>query len=103
MLDYPSRTTAEPPLHLLLRRRRQELKLLQADVADAVGVTPEAVVMWEGARRRMELSRLPRIAAALQLDARDLCTRALAEFHPSVHAILFGPREETPIATHPVN
>jgi hypothetical protein len=32
-----------------------------------------------------------RIAAALQLDARQLCAQALAEFHPSVYAALFGP------------
>ena len=101
MRDYPSRTTGEPPLHLLLRRRRQELNLLQADVAEAVGVSAEAVVLWEAARRRMELSRLPRIAEALQLDPRELCMRAIAEFHPTVYATLFGPRDETPAAMHP--
>jgi len=38
----------------------------------------------------MELSKLPRIAAALQMDARELCAKALAEFHPQLHAVLFG-------------
>ena len=39
----------------------------------------------------MELSKLPRIAAALQLDSKKLCAKALAEFHPLVYAALFGP------------
>jgi hypothetical protein len=39
----------------------------------------------------MELGKLPRIAAALQLDAKKLCAKALLEFHPLVHAALFGP------------
>ena len=44
----------------------------------------------------MELSKLPRIAAALQLDARQLCAQALAEFHPLVYAALFG-HDTTPV------
>jgi hypothetical protein len=38
----------------------------------------------------MELSKLPRIAAALQIDAKQLCAKALLEFHPLVYAALFG-------------
>jgi hypothetical protein len=38
----------------------------------------------------MELSKLPRIAEALQLDAKDLCAKALSEFHPLLYAALFG-------------
>jgi hypothetical protein len=45
---------------------------------------------WECGRRRMELSKIPRIAAALQIDAKELCAKALLEFHPLVHAALFG-------------
>lgn len=101
MRDYPSRTTGELPLHTLLRRRRQELSLLQADVAEALNVSPEAVTLWESGRRRMELSKLPRLAEALQLDARELCIQALAEFHPGFYATLFGPREGTPVSIHP--
>jgi len=76
------------PLNVLLRRRREELFLSQADVAEAVNVTPEAIGMWENARRRMELAKLPRLAAILQLDARELCLQALAEFYPIVHAAI---------------
>ena len=99
--DYPSRTTGDPPLHTLLRRRRQELNLRQADIAEALNVSAEAVTLWESGRRRMELSKIPRIAEALQLDARDLCIQALAEFHPGFHATLFGPRDEEPVSIHP--
>jgi transcriptional regulator with XRE-family HTH domain len=78
------------PLHIFLRRRRTELKLLQAQVAEALGVSPECVTLWEAGRRRMELSKLPRLAAVLQIDAKDLCARALAEFHPLFYNTLFG-------------
>jgi transcriptional regulator with XRE-family HTH domain len=78
------------PLHILLRRRREELFLFQAQIAEALHVSPECVGLWECGRRRMELSKLPRIAAALQLDAKELCAKALAEFHPLLYAALFG-------------
>jgi transcriptional regulator with XRE-family HTH domain len=80
----------EVPLHILLRRRREELCLVQAQVAEALHVSPECITNWEGGRRRMELSKLPRIAAALQINARELCAIALAEFYPAVYAALFG-------------
>ena len=83
-------TTTSEPVHILLRRRRKELSLLQAEIAEALHVTPECIVLWEGGRRRMELSKLPRLAAALKIDAKELCAKALAEFHPAVYAVLFG-------------
>jgi len=86
----PNPPIATEPLHILLRRRRLELRLLRADLAEELHVTPECVVLWECGRRRMELSKLPRIAAALQIDAKELCAKALAEFHPSVYHALFG-------------
>ena len=76
---YPNVTTVDPPLHILLRRRRQELHMFQAEVAERLGVTPEAVTLWEGGHRRMELSKIPRIDAALQLDPKELCAKALEE------------------------
>jgi transcriptional regulator with XRE-family HTH domain len=88
-------TVTEPPLHILLRRRREELSLLQADIAAEVRVSPECVTMWEAGRRRMELCKLPRIAAALQLDAKQLCAKALAEFHPAFYNTLFASGAET--------
>jgi transcriptional regulator with XRE-family HTH domain len=77
-------------LHQILRRRRQELRLKQAHIAEALEVTPEAVGLWECGRRRMEMDKLPRIAATLRLDKRDLCLAALHEFHPLMYEELFG-------------
>jgi len=82
----------EVPLHVLMRRRRQELTLTQAALAEALFVTAECISQWEAGRRRMELSRLPHIGEVLQLDPRELCAKALAEFHPRFYASLFGPR-----------
>jgi len=99
--SYPCRTTGDPPLHTRLRRRRQELSLRQADIAEALHVGAGAVTLWEGGHRRMELSKLPRLAEALQIDARELCMQALAEFYPSLFNTLFGPRHEEPVTIHP--
>ena len=82
-------TTTAVPLRILLRRRREELALFQSQIAEALHVTPECIGLWESGRRRMELCKIPRIAAALQLDARELCAIALAEFHPLLYATLF--------------
>jgi DNA-binding XRE family transcriptional regulator len=92
MTPNPTTTATAEPLHILLRRRRIELSMIQAEVAEALHVTPECIVLWECGRRRMELSMLPRLAATLQIDARELCAKALAEFHPSVYNVLFGNR-----------
>ena len=95
MNENPTNTVIEPPLHILLRRRREESSLLQADIAAALHVSPECVTMWEAGRRRMELCKLPRIAAALQIDAKQLCAKALAEFHPAFYHTLFSSGAET--------
>jgi transcriptional regulator with XRE-family HTH domain len=89
-MNQNAATTTQVPLHILLRRRRQELSLLQVQIAEALHVTPECVGQWESGHRRMELSKIPRIAEALQMDAKELCVKALAEFHPLVYATLFG-------------
>jgi len=100
MNDYPCFTT-EPPLHMMLRRRREELHLRQADVAESLNVTPEAVTLWEGGHRRMELCQIPRLARALQIDPKELCTKALQEYHPAFFQTLFGPRAATPATVIP--
>ncbi|MEO8593213.1 MAG: helix-turn-helix transcriptional regulator [Candidatus Solibacter sp.] len=64
--------------------------LTQAEVAAAVHVTAEAITSWESGKRRMELSKLPRLGAVLQLNAKELCAQALLEFHPAFSAVLFG-------------
>jgi predicted transcriptional regulator len=82
--------SSNEPLNALLRRRRLELNLLQADLAEALDVSPECITLWEAGRRRMELAKIPRIAAALQIDPKELCNKALSEFHPAFYATLFG-------------
>ena len=83
-------TTIKQPLHILLRRRREELSLYQAEIAEALHVSPECIGLWECGRRRMELSKVPRLAEVLHLDAKELCAKALAEFHPLFYAALFS-------------
>ena len=78
------------PLHILLRQRRRALSLRQSELAEALHVSPECITQWECGRRRMELSKLPRIAAALHMNPRQLCAKALAEFHPLFYATLFS-------------
>lgn len=90
MNDYPC-FTAEPPLYMRLRRRREELRLRQADVAEALDVTPEAVTLWEAGRRRVELNRLPQLARVLRVDPKEFCIKALQEYHPAFSQGIFGP------------
>jgi len=87
-------------LHVLLRRRREELHLPQAQVAEILRVSPECVGLWESGRRRMELSKLPRIAQALKLDSKEVCAQALSEFHPAVYDALFG--NDSPVEAHKI-
>jgi transcriptional regulator with XRE-family HTH domain len=92
-------TEEDLTLHALLRRRRQELKLTQAEVAGALHVSPVAITLWESGSRRMDLAKLPRIAAVLRLDPKELCAKALTEFYPGIFAVLFDAAE--PQAVHP--
>jgi len=72
MNSNSTNTVGSAPLHVVLRRRREELNLIQSQIAEALNVNPSCVTLWEGGRRRMELSKLPRIAKVLQLDATQL-------------------------------
>lgn len=69
----------------LIRRRRSALHLRQQQVADALRVGSVAVGHWENGTRRIELDKLPRLAAVLQLNE-----QALREFHPLLYLALFG-------------
>ena len=89
MNQNPTITATAVPLHILLRLRRQELSLRQAELAEALHVSPECISLWEAGHRRMDLSKIPCIAAALQIDGKELCAQALAEFHPLFYATLF--------------
>jgi len=89
--------TEEAPIRILLRQHRLELRLTQAQIAEALHVSPECVTHWESGRRRMELSKLPGLAAALHLDPKELCVKALAEFHPAFCAVLFDRSTADPV------
>ena len=89
-MPYPIVPCPDTPLHILIRRRREELHLTQAHVAEALHVRPESVTLWEAGRRRMELCKLPRIAAVLQMNAQQLCAKGLVEYHPSFFMSLFA-------------
>ncbi|MFJ9536635.1 helix-turn-helix transcriptional regulator [Streptomyces sp. NPDC101225] len=47
------------------RQIREDAKLTQAEVADAVGVTPQAVALWESGRRTPRGQLFDRYAEAL--------------------------------------
>ena len=78
------------PFYQILRQRRMELRLRQAEIAAELRVEPETIGHWESGRRRMELNKVPRLAAILKLNAKDLCRLALSEWHPRLHDALFG-------------
>ena len=49
----------------------------------------------------MELDKLPRLAAILQLNPKDLCRLALFEWHPRLYATLFGAERPQCLETGP--
>ena len=77
-----------------IRQRRLELRMKQADLAAALHVTDEAVGHWESGRRRPELNKIPRLAAALNVSSRDLCRKALDEWYPAFYDGLFTDRPQ---------
>jgi transcriptional regulator with XRE-family HTH domain len=87
-------------LHHLLRSRRQALGLTQWQIAQELGVGPETISLWEKGSRRMELNRVPRLAAVLRLNPKDLCQTALAEWHPAFFAGLFPAPSSRPLPAH---
>jgi transcriptional regulator with XRE-family HTH domain len=88
MTSHPDSLDPGMPLHVLLRRRREQLHLRQAFIAEAVRVTPECVGLWEAGARRMSLDTIPRVAAVLQLPVYPVCRQALREYHPAFAAAL---------------
>ena len=77
-------------LSRLIKQRRDTLGLKQQEIADELKVLPESIGNWERAKRRIELDRVPPLAAILQLNPQDLCRLALFEIHPRLYATLFG-------------
>jgi transcriptional regulator with XRE-family HTH domain len=77
-----------------IRQRRLELRRKQSDLAAELHVTDEAVGHWESGRRRPELNKIPRLAAALKVSSRDLCCKALDEWYPAFYDGLFPDRPQ---------
>ena len=75
----------------LIRHRRQQLNLTQAEVADKLGVTADCVTLVELGYRRLDLDRIPVLADALNLNRRQLCRQALQERAPELFRQLFRP------------
>jgi transcriptional regulator with XRE-family HTH domain len=78
------------PLADLIKQRRISLGFTQQQIADALEVVPESVGYWERRRRRVELDRIPSLAAILELNQHDLSRLALYEHSPRLHAALYG-------------
>ena len=76
----------------LIRCRREELNLTQAEVAEQVGLTTDAITLVELGYRRLDLDRIPALADALQLNRRKLCRQALQERAPELYRELFRER-----------
>ena len=76
----------------LIRHRRQELNLTQAEVADKLGVTADCITLVELGYRRLDLNRIPALADALKLNRRQLCRQALQERAPDLYRQLFRGR-----------
>lgn len=84
-----------------IRKRREELGLTQAQVAQAIGIrSPEFIGLVENGLRCIDLDRVPKLSDALQTDRGDLCRLALSEQAPIIYAVLFGsPVEISPRTT----
>lgn len=77
------------PLRTLIRVRRLELRLTQANVAEVLRTEPEAVSNWERGERRIDFDKVPQLARILKLNEQELCKRWIAEFHALVYTIMF--------------
>lgn len=76
----------------LIRRRREELNLTQAEVAEKIGLTTDAITLVELGYRRLDLDHIPALAEALRLNRRQLCRQALQERAPQLYRELFRER-----------
>ena len=78
----------------LIGRRREELKLSQAELADRLNVTADFVGLCERGRRKPALDRVPAWARALDLPLGRLSLAWIADGCPAVADVLVGRRGE---------
>ena len=88
----------DSPFGDLLRSRREELEISKAELATKLACSASFVDVLETGRRGCNLDDLPRIAAALQLDARTVAKVYLSERHGPLYRALF---DEPPDAVVP--
>lgn len=55
-----------------IRRKRQEVKLTQAELGEKVGVNQNTVTQWESGARKPNIIMLKRIAAVLHCTTDEL-------------------------------
>lgn len=55
-----------------IRKHRQRLKLTQAEVAEKLNVTPQAVTQWESGARNPDIIKLKKLAALFKCSADEL-------------------------------
>ena len=84
----------------VLKHRRQELGLLQPDIAKAIGVkSADFISLVESGQRSMDLNRIPALARVLKLNAKDLVLLAIHEQWPEAAAVLKAGRTSSGLKT----
>ena len=77
----------------LIRGRREELGLSRQSLADGLALSESFVDLIERGKRGCDLDDLPRVAAALKLDAKAVVAVYLAERHAVLYHALYGRRQ----------
>jgi transcriptional regulator with XRE-family HTH domain len=84
----------------ILKRRRQELGLLQPDIARAIGVkSADFISLVESGQRSIDLNRIPALARILKLNAKDLVLMAIHEQWPEAAVVLTSGRTNRGLET----
>jgi transcriptional regulator with XRE-family HTH domain len=84
----------------VLKHHRQELGLLQPDIAKAIGVkSADFISLVESGQRSMDLNRIPALARVLKLNAKGLVLLAIHEQWPEAAAVLKAGRTSPGLKT----
>jgi transcriptional regulator with XRE-family HTH domain len=78
----------------LIVRRREELKLSQAELAARLSLSSDFIGLVERTRRKPALNRLPAWARALEVPLGELSLAWIADDCPAVADVLVGRRGE---------
>ena len=78
-------------LSLLITRRRSEMTLTQAKIANHLGIkSPEYIGLVEHGKRGMDLNKIPLLADVLGFDSGDLVKVYMHEIAPRAYDSLFS-------------